>query len=376
MKTKPFFFLIVFSIFIACKNNNSSEEKDVSDSNVIVLSKNEIQNLQIITDTLHKKNISSILHFKGKIDVPPQNIYSLSVPLGGYLKYTHLLPGMKIKKNETIAVLEDPQYIQLQEDYLSTKNQLALLEKNYTRQKDLWEQKAVSEKIYEQVSTEYENTKVKLKALEEKLNLINIYPKDLTADNISRTIRISAPFTGYVTNIYFSTGKYIQPSEILFDLVNPEDIHLNIKVFEKDLEHLKIGQKVWAYTNYNPNKKYPCEIILINKVVNTDGTIDVHCHFDKYDETLIPNTYMQADVIIENYNTYTIPSKAVVFYNNKHFVFIRKNEKEFEMREIKISNQTESDVGIENYKELLNKQIVINNAHALLMKSKNLQSEE
>ena len=68
-----------------------------------------------------RKEISSILKLNGIVDVPPQNMVSISVPLGGYLRSTSLLPGMHVRKGDVIAVMEDQQYIQLQQDYLTAK---------------------------------------------------------------------------------------------------------------------------------------------------------------------------------------------------------------------------------------------------------------
>lgn len=367
---------IVAISLIACQNKATNEHSVYAESTKIILNEEELKSLKILITTIQRKEFAKTLHCKGKIDVPPQNIYLLSVPLGGYLKYTHLLPGMPIKKNEVIAIMEDPQYIQIQEDYLSTKNQLSVSEKNYLRQKELWEQKAVSDKVFEQAWAEYENNKIKLKSLEEKLKLININPGELTSDKISKNINIYAPFTGYVTSVNFSTGKYIPPAEVLFELVNPEDIHLNIKVFDNDLEYLQIGQKVWAYTNSSPEKKYLCEIILINKVVENDGTINVHCHFNKYDESLIPGTFMQADVMVEKSDDYAINAEAVVFHNNKNYVFVQTNNKTFEMTEVQKSWENDKFIGISNYQNLLNKKIVSTNAYALLMKLKKNEEEE
>lgn len=362
---------IMGAILIACQNNNSENNTPQSNAeNIVTLSHQELQNINIQTDTLHIKEVNYIIHSKGYIDVPPQNIYALSVPLGGYLKYTHLLPGTPIKKGEVIAIIEDPQYIQLQEDYLNTKVLLATLEKNYLRQKELAEQKAVSEKSYEQSLAEYENTKIKLKALEEKLSLIGIQPSQLTADKISKSINITAPFNGYVTKINYSVGKYIPASEVLFELVNPNDIHLNIKVFENDLQYIKIGQKVIAFTNAEQQKKHECKIILINKIVNSDRTVDVHCHFNQYDESLIPGTFMQADIYVENKQAYTIPQNALVFYNNQYYIFVQKDNLQFEMVNVEI-NKIENDVEIKNYQELKDKKIVIQNPQILLMKLKN-----
>lgn len=368
---------IMGAILIACQNNNSENNTPQSNAeNIVTLSHQELQNINIQTDTLHIKEVNYIIHSKGYIDVPPQNIYALSVPLGGYLKYTHLLPGTPIKKGEVIAIIEDPQYIQLQEDYLNTKVLLATLEKNYLRQKELAEQKAVSEKSYEQSLAEYENTKIKLKALEEKLSLIGIQPSQLTADKISKSINITAPFNGYVTKINYSVGKYIPASEVLFELVNPNDIHLNIKVFENDLQYIKIGQKVIAFTNAEQQKKHECKIILINKIVNPDRTVDVHCHFNQYDESLIPGTFMQADIYVENKQAYTIPKNALVFYNNQYYVFVQKNNLQFEMINVEL-NQFENDneVEVNNYQVLAGKKIVIQNPQVLLMKLKNNQEE-
>ncbi|GIV27496.1 MAG: hemolysin D [Bacteroidia bacterium] len=368
---------IIGIILHSCNSSDKNISSEKNNSNTIILTSEELSHLNIQTDSIRKITLNTQLHLKGVIDVPPQNIYALSVPLGGYLKHTHLLPGTPIQKGEIIAELEDPQYIQLQEEYLNTKIQFQILEKNYFRQKELAEQKAVSDKTFEQVQAEYESTKIKLKALEERLQLLYINPSTLNSGNITRSIKIPAPFKGYVTKVNFSTGKYIPPSEVLFELVNPNDIHLNIKVLEKDLEYLKIGQKLATYTNTNPEKKYNCEIILINKVVNPDGTIDVHCHFENYDENLIPGTYMQADLLVNKDSIYALPKNALIFSDNKYYVFVQKKDNEFEMTEVELSNlQNDYYTGIKNYYNLLNKKIVTKDAYALWMKMKNVIDEE
>ena len=65
-------------------------------------------------------------------------------------------------------------------------------------------------------------------------------------------------------------GKFTQPSEELFELINPADIHLAVTIFEKDLAKLSIGQKLYAYTNSQPDIKHECEIILIGKNLTSE----------------------------------------------------------------------------------------------------------
>ncbi len=376
MKKIIFLFSTSLIFTLSCNNDATVKNSEENDLNTVQLTSKELAEFDFQTDTIKKMLLQSVLHFKGIIDVPPQNIHAISVPMGGYLKETHLLPGTPIKKGQIIAKIEDVQYIQLQEEYLNTKIQLKMLETNYKRQKALLVENAISEKIYEQAETEYLNAKTKLKALEEKLYLININPTTLTPETMKRSINIIAPFDGYAIKINYSVGKYITPSDVLFELVNPSDIHLNLKIYEKDLENITIGQKLVAYTTAQPNKKFNCAIILINKLVNSDRTVDVHCHFDKYEETLIPGTYMQADVFIKNDSVYALPSSAVIFYDNKYHVFIQKTDHTFEMKSVILSNyQNNGFIGIENHKELLKQKIVSSNVNILLMKLKNRLEE-
>ena len=107
------------------------------------------------------------------------------MPLGGYLKSTHLLPGMYVKKGEVIATMEDQQYIQLQEAYLVTKSNLEYAASEYNRQKELYETKSSSEKVFQQARMEYDNQKIALRALAEKMELIHLNPEKLTENNIS-----------------------------------------------------------------------------------------------------------------------------------------------------------------------------------------------
>ncbi len=132
------------------------------------------KNAGIETGNLEKRRISAVIRVNGQIDVPPQNMVSISFPLGGFLKSTTLLPGMHVTKGEVIGVMEDQQFIQLQQDYLTSKAKLAYLEKEYARQRELNQSKATSDKLFEQTEAEYKSQRVLNRSVAEKLQLIGI----------------------------------------------------------------------------------------------------------------------------------------------------------------------------------------------------------
>lgn len=369
--------IFVTLIFAACHNKENRIQPNTKRSldNVVTLSAIQQKNAGIETSRFTTKKISTLLKVNGKIDVPPQSLFSISVPLGGYLKYTKLLPGMYINKGEVLAVMEDAQYIQLQQDYLTAKAQLSFSEGEYNRQKELNQSKATSDKVFEQTKSVYQTQNILIKSLEQKLLLIGLNPNKITANNISKNINIYSPVTGFVSSVKVNIGKYVNPSDVMFELVNPADIHLTLSVFEKDINKLSIGQKLVAYSNGNPKQKYPCEIILISKNLSDQNSTEVHCHFELYDKKLLPGTFMNAEIMIAGNSATVIADDAIVRYDNKQYIFIAKGNNVFAMQEIQTGNSENGFTEILNANELTNQMVVTKGAYNLLMASKNTNDE-
>ncbi len=365
-------------LLTSCGNDNKqsdAENEQPTQENTLTLTDEQYKNAAIETAKIFTSNISSVLRLNGKIDVPPQSLVSVSVPLGGYLKSTKLLPGMHIRKGDPLAVMEDIQYIQLQQDYLTTKAQLSLTESEYNRQKELNQSKATSDKVFEQVRTNYQTQLVLLKSLEEKLKLIGLNPQRISAGTISKSINIYSPISGFVSAVNVNIGKYVTPSDILFELVNPNDIHLNLTVFEKDINKLAVGQKLLAYSNSHPQTKYPLEVILISKNISGQNAAEVHCQFEQYDNGLLPGMFMNAEIEVSTHNANVLPEEAIVRFENKHYVFVEKGKQTFEMKDVQIGNAENDLVEIINAEQFDNENIVVKNAYTLLMALKN-ESEE
>lgn len=370
---KKYIILFFSLVFIFCKSNSITEASsdNASDPNQLSMDKSQLKNAGIQTGSMEKKNLSKTLRVSGIIDVPPQNNISVSAPMGGYIISTHLLPGTPVKKGEVLAVLEDQLYINLQQEYLLTKTKMALAEKEYNRQNIMYQSQATSDKILQQSENDLQILKINLNAMSEKLKIIHIDPVKLSETTISSKVYLYSPIQGFVTHVNVNIGKYVNPTEVLFELVNPADIHLNLKVFEKDIPHLYINQEVISFTNHQPDKKYNGKIILLGKNISDDHTIEVHCHFNTYDKTLIPGTYMNADIELNNHEVFSLPDEAIVFFENKNYIFIQVEAEKHKMVEVVTGIKENSYTEILDGAKFLSDKIVIKGAYALLMALKN-----
>lgn len=367
-----------FLTLLSCENkqNTTAEIISTDTANVLQLSDEQLTSFTLSTTALVEKVLSETLKLNGKITVPPQHLVSVSSALGGYVKSTKLRPGMHFKKGEVIAVLEDNQFIQLQQDYLTVKVQLQNSESEYRRQQDLNQSKASSDKTYLQAKTDYEILQISQRSLEEKLRLVHINPAQLTLANIQQTAAIYAPFDGFVAQVFVNVGKYVSPSDVLFELVNPRDLYLTIQVFEKDLHKIKVDQPVLAYTNSNTSEKHVGNVVVIGKNILTDGALEVHVRLTGNKTQLIPGRYMNAEIEVPNNMVWAVPEESVVAYEGKSYLFEVVGKNKFKMIVVQTGNSGNGWVEIVDSVPLKGKNIVERGAYTLLMALKNKGEEE
>ena len=377
MKSNKLILLASMAVLLACKGNKNdkvetaatNQKMDTLVSEVVILSAEQLKSANLSFGLAQTKAMHKILKVNGLIDVPPSNIVSISIPMGGYLKKTSLIPGMLVKKGNLLAVMEDPIYIELQQDYLTSKSKLTYLEADYIRQRDLNATKAVSDKIFQLAKSDFESQKYLVKSLSEKLKLLGIDPLLLNENNISRAINFNSPINGYITKVNVNIGKYVNPTDVLFEIIDPSDLHLRLIVFENDATNLKVGNKVSFYINNNINQKYLATVAVITPNINEERTTDVHCHLANENVHLYPGTFANAEIELNNAKVNALPEESVVKWQNKPFVFVKIDGSNFKMVPVEIGVSNDGFVEIKT--DLGKQEVVLTNAYTLLMQLKN-----
>ena len=381
MKSNQIFAIAGISLMLACTANKKEEQKSVTSQakqdsaiqNIVTLTGEQLKSANLSIGQVQNKGMHQILKVNGLIDVPPSNIVSISIPLGGYLKKTNLIPGMFVKKGALLAVIEDPIYIQLQQDYLTAKSRFAYLEADYIRQRDLNATKSSSDKIYQLAKSDFESQKYLVKSLQEKLKLIGIDPAQLNETTISRAINFNSPINGYVTKVNVNIGKYVTPTDVLFEIVDPSDLHVRLIVYENDVLNLKIGNEVTFTTNNDLSKKHTAHVAVITPNINEERTTDVHCHLVNENVRLYPGTYVSAEISLNNAKVDALPEESIVKWENKPFVFVKQPDQSYKLVAVALGVTTNGFIEVKT--NLQGQDIVLKNAYTLLMKLKNSSEE-
>ena len=370
--------IIVLTIFLlSCSSdpkNETQKEAVVEATNNLSLTKEQATLAQLVLAPIELGRMKGTAHLNGVIDVPPSGIASVSMPLGGYVQDINLIPGNFVKKGAVLATVKDPAYIQLQENYLASKAKLNYLQQDLDRQKLLLNQEAVSKKSYQQIQADYNAISIQLRALSEQLKLINIQPENLTPENMTSLVKLTAPITGYITKVNINRGKYVTPSDVLVEIMDPNDIQAAITIYEKDIANFKVGMKGTVTLTQDPSKNYTVTILAVSQNINEDKTGLLHCHFGNTPKNVLPGMFLTADIVVETNEAVLIPAEAVQRFQGKDYIFIQRATNDFEAIVIEINQSNKEFVSVKNTdaKTWVGKSLVVKNAYSLLGKMMNI----
>lgn len=367
-------FLLLAACSTKVEKENAVAKGEAQVTNTVTLTKAQLDLAKLSIGNLSAMQMHKTIKVNGFIDVPPQNMLSVSIPMGGYVKKANLIPGEKVNKGAVLAVLEDASYVSLQQDYLTAKSKLVYLEADYNRQKALNASKSSSDRQFQLALSEFESQKYLVKSLSEKLQLMGIIPAQLSENNISKSIAFKSPMSGYVTKVNVNAGKYVAPTDVLFEIMDPSDLHARLVVFENDATAIKKGNKVKFTENNKPSKTYEAEVHVITPNIEEERTTEVHCDLISKNTGLFPGTFVNAEIELNNVEVQVIPAASVVKWQNKSYVFVETAAATYVMIPVVTGMESKGMVEIVSGITAAQK-VVVANAYTLLMKLKNSSEE-
>ena len=327
---KSFIILSAFIVALSsCNNDKKSmkvEEVEVIPDSIVELRDDQVKLSGIETGAIEMRSLSGTLKVSGLVAVAPQNLATVSAPLGGFVKSASLMPGSTVTKGQTLAILENQEFIDIQQNYLETKNKLEYAEAEYKRQNELYKNEVSSTKNMQQVTTEYKSLKTQVKALEQKLALVGINPSNLTDDNISRSIPVVSPISGYVKTVNVNIGKFVSPSDVLFEIVNSDNLFLELTLFEKDADKASTGQKIRFFIN-NESEQHDAVIYQTGKSISDDKTYKVYATVSGNCKNVLPGMYVNAEIEASTNQVTAVPNESIASFDEKDYIFVFEKNK-------------------------------------------------
>lgn len=387
MKTQHILFSAILycavPLIFSCSGKTGTEneeEHEVLPEEVVELRKDQAELAGIQFGQLALHSIPGTLRSNGLVTVAPQNQATVYAPMGGIITSSSLLPGNPVTKGQVLVQLENQEFIDLQQNYLEAKNKLEFAEVEFKRHSELYKEDVYSKQNLQEVTVNFKSLKAQVKALEEKLQLVGIDPGRLDENSISRFLPLRSPITGYIKSTTVNSGKFVNTSELLFEIVNTDKLILELTLYEKDADKVHAGQNLTFFIN-DEEEEHRAIVMQTGKTITTDKTYKVFARVTDDCRNILPGMYVNADIEISKREVMAVPAEAVVTFDDKQYVFTFLKEKEedgkpvteFKMVEIKkgVTANGFTEVILPVGSGLKDSRIVIKGAYNLLCAKKN-----
>ncbi len=371
---------IILLFLASCGSKQTVTQKPsapIVSGDSVAVSAEQLAASGIVVGQIENRALSGGIPVTGMLDVPPQNLVNVTVPLGGFLRSTQLLQGMRVAKGQVIAVIENPDYVQIQQDYLDTKSQVSFLTKEFERQEKLAAENVNAQKTLQKSLADLESMKARNAGLKAKLHMLGIDAVHLVPESIRSTIELRSTMSGFVSRMGTSVGAFVSPTEVMFTIVDTEHVHLELTCFERDISRIRIGQKIRFTLAYETEER-TATVFLIGKEITAERTIRVHGHLDREDPKLIPGMYVKAIIQSGAEMVPSLPDEAVLNFEDKQVIFAQVADGIFKMVPVTTGIREKGFVQISTPEGFDKTQspVAIRNAYKLLSKLKSSEAEE
>jgi len=291
----------------------------------VVVSAAQQQAAGIELGTFERQNMSTDVQANGSVEVPPQSRAAITAILGGYVQTVNVLPGQHVAAGAVIATLRAPEYLTLQQTYLQSKAKVRFLAEDLERQRILDVEDVGAKRKLQLARADYAAEQATLRATAAQLRLLGISLARLDAGTIASAVPLTTPIAGYVKSVNSNPGEFVNPQQPLAEVLNRDDLHLELKVFEKDVALVKPGQLIlFKVQNTGREEELKARVFLVGKAFDDNArTVRVHAHMEPERSDLLPGQFVAARIQTAAARVRTLPEAALIQAGDLSYIFQR-----------------------------------------------------
>lgn len=344
MKILNIMFLSSLLAFMACNaKEETAVEEEQEQKKEISLSEDQLANTNLKVGKLEKAPLDKKLTTIGELAVAPKDIAELHLFHQAFIEETEILPGETVKKGQVLATFSHPDILTLQSNFLASINNLQRLEADYTRKKSLVENQSISLKSFQEAEAAYFEAKVNTDSKKSLLQKLGINAASLQKGNLQNVLKLRASFSGIITEVNISRGMLVAPSRSLFELVNVDEMHLEFRVFPKDVHLLEEGQNV-RFKLPEGEQWYESTLHFINKKVNDNSVL---AHADLPEALNLPlGAQLEVEVQIKTDSLLLMPKKGLLKQGDHIFIFEEISKGNYKKMKTNALDENEDYIGI------------------------------
>ncbi|GAB0155444.1 efflux RND transporter periplasmic adaptor subunit [Chryseobacterium sp. Alg-005] len=323
--------VIIISLFFSCSKKQGEiipqPQKGFELSNTMLKS--------ISVAKVEEKYIEDQYSFYGKISADKNSYIDVYPLVGGNVLSVNVELGDHVRKGQVLATIRSTELAEIQKEVSDAKTDLVVAQNNLRVAKEMYEGRLNTEKDVLEAKSELQKAQDQLQRTSAVSTVYNVKKGNI--------YNVVAPISGYIVQKNINKDMQLRSdrSDNIFDVANTTNVWAIMNVNESDIDKISLGMKAEVSTLSYPDKIFYGKIDKIFKIIDPQtNAMQARVVLDNTNGLLIPESKATIKVISsENNKALAVPSKAVIFDDNRSFVVIFKSRTHVKVKEIKIMKQ-------------------------------------
>ena len=317
------------------------EEGEEEETNEVTLSPEQAEEAGIEVAAVGEQEVSGALAAPARI-VPTETASAeVGSLVAGRVTRLFVTDGSRVQQGAPMAELASLEIAQLKGDYLRARAAVEQTKSAFERQEQLAREEIGAQRTLEEARAAYRTAVADLTALTAQLAALGIDPESLDEAEgaLGSRIVVRAPISGVVARREVTLGAFVDPSQDLFEVVNPGAVYADAQVPPDVATRLKTGGT--ARVGTADGQVYRGTIAFVAPAVDPESrTVQVRIRMDDA-RGLRPETYATA-----NFDTdvatmaLAVPAPAIEREGNAAYVYREREPNSFERVEVQLGAQT------------------------------------
>ncbi|EIG57468.1 cobalt-zinc-cadmium efflux system membrane fusion protein [Bradyrhizobium sp. JR4.1] len=295
---------------------------------------------------------------EGKVAVDEDRSTPVFSPYAGRVTKLLAKPGEVLKQGQPLFTIEAADTVQAQNDFIAAmssqnkaKSAIDLADIQFKRAKDLYEGHAIPLKDYQQAEAtqvqaqnDMRSSATALEAARNKLRILGFTDETIKAFQdkgvINPEVTIYSPIAGTVVQRKIGPGQYVNSgaSDPVFVVGDLSSVWLTAFVRESDAAAVCVGQDISVNVMALPGRPLTAKVNYVAAAIDpSTRRLLVRATIDNKDGLLKPEMFANVTIYSSGDRAApAVPKQALIYEADKVRLWVAREDKSVELREIKI----------------------------------------
>lgn len=210
----------------------------------VVLSNQARQAIGVRTTEVFAKSVEESIEAYAETTLPWNAYAFVSAQLSGRILRLHVKPGDTVRKGQVLAELSSRELELLKYEYEKARNEEQVSRKILESTRPAAATGSIPLRRLMDLENALEQSQASLTMIRARASMIDVSLENLELANLPTVYKVMATIDGTVLHNDLAEGKYVEADEHLFEIADSRILWAKIKVLEKDLFRVKVGQQV------------------------------------------------------------------------------------------------------------------------------------